>query len=312
VLRRSTPIFVAIAGLVVLAVASAASAAANTQPGASSSSLIAFDTRYSAEVSHIYTVRPDGSDLQQLTHSTQRGAWDPSFSPDGTHIAFARDGRNGSGIAIMGTDGTGPHRVRADTGHDDFAPAWTPDGTGIVFVRCSFSPGYPCRIARMAVDGTHLVELTHGYWHDGTGSFGSFPGELGPAVNDEDGQIAFSSDRGGYDGRLFVMDANGAGLHAITRPALGAGDPSWSQEGVWISLTGDPDVGTTFLAHPDGSDLHPIEVGVLFAMFGPTGRYLVGLQESSGSLVTFSAAGGPVTVIPGTAGATFSDWSFVP
>jgi Tol biopolymer transport system component len=302
-----------LAGIVVTSVfatAATASAAAG-DPAGDSSSVIVFDTRYSAEVSQIYAVHPDGSGMQQLTHSTRRGSWDPSFSPGGVHIAFVRDGAKGNVIVVMNSDGTDPQRVRADTGYDDYAPAFTPDGAAIVFVRCAHAPGYPCRIARMALDGTHLVQLTHGYWHDGTGPFGSFPGELGPSVNEEDGRISFGSDRGGYDTRLFVMDADGGNLHVVTKPAIEAGDPSWSKEGVWIAVTGDPELGSTFLLHPDGTDVHRIATGVLFATFGPTGRWLVGLQESTGSLVTFSADGGSMRSIPGTSGATFTDWAVV-
>ena len=297
-----------VVALIVLALPASASSRATV----ASSSLIAFDTRYSADVSQIYTIRPDGSDRHRLTNSSRRAAWDPAFSPDGSHIAFARDGSFGGVIAVMDTDGTGRYVLRADVGYDDYAPAWTSDGLGIVFVRCHQAPGYPCRIARMDLDGTHLVELTSGFWHDGTGPFGSFPGELGPAVSPVDGSIAFSSDRGGYDTRLFVMEADGGDRHAISKPAIEAGDPSWSPDGDWISVTGDPQVGTTFLLHPDGSGLHPVEPGALFAAFSPSGLRLVALQESSGKLATFSVGGGPMTVIPGTAGGTFSDWSYVP
>lgn len=309
-LRRARWSLACLVGIAVLSTVATASAQSGA-PSTDGSSMIAFDTRYSAEVSQIYTIHPDGSGLQQLTHARDRGSWDPSFSPQGVHIAFVRDGSNGSRIAVMNSDGSDAHRVRADAGHDDYAPAFTPDGDAIVFVRCEFAPGYPCRIARMGLDGTHLVELTQGLWHDGTGSFGSFPGELGPSVNDEDGQIAFGSDRGGYDSRLFVMDADGSNRHPITLGPLVAGDPSWSKEGVWIATTGDPESGATFLLHPDGSDLHRI-APALFATFGPTGRWLVGVQESTSSLVTFSTDGGPLTPIPGTSGATFTDWADQP
>ena len=304
---------VVLAATFVVAVIGLAPPASASSPTTAARSLIVFDTRYSgADVSQIYTIRSDGSDRHRLTNSSRRAAWDPAFSPDGSRIAFARDGRLGSVIAVIDTDGTGRYVVRADAGYDDYAPAWTSDGLGIIFVRCHQAPGYSCRIARMDLAGAQLVELTGGSWHDGTGPFGSFPGELGPAVSSVDGRIAFSSDRGGFDTRLFVMEADGGDLQVISKPAIEAGNPSWSPDGDWISVTGDPQVGTTFLLHPDGSGLHSVEPGALFAAFSPSGQRLVALQESSGKLATFSVGGGPMRVIPGTAGGTFSDWSYVP
>ena len=114
-------------GLLALSVPAAASPS-HSAPTARTKSLIAFDTRYSAAVSQIYTVHPDGSGRMQLTHANN-GAWDPTFSPDGSEIAFVRDGRAGSSIAVMNADGGGRHRVGTDTGHDNYAPTWTPDGT---------------------------------------------------------------------------------------------------------------------------------------------------------------------------------------
>jgi Tol biopolymer transport system component len=310
--QRRSKRFVLAAALASMVIGVAPAAASPMGHGRDrTSSLIVFDTRYGAEVSQIFTVHPDGGGLRQLTHSADRGAWDPAFSPDGRRIAFVLDGPTGSSLWLMRTDGSDRHRVRPDAGHDDFAPAWTPNGSQIVFARCHQSPGYPCRIARMDADGTNLVELTRGFWHDGTGSFGSFPGELGPTLSPDGGRIAFASDRGGFDDRVFVIDANGSHLRAVSRPDFGAGSPSWSPDGRWIAVTGDPVNGTTFRMHPDGSGLHAVEPGALFATFSPSGRRLVGLAEASGRLATFSARGGPMTEISGTDGGTFSDWEVV-
>ena len=151
----------------------------------------------------------------------------------------------------------------------------------------------------MDLSGAQLAELTSGSWHDGTGPFGCCAGELGPTVSPADGSIAFSTDRGGFDARLFVMQADGSGLHPITKPAIGAGDPSWSPDGDWISVTGDPFSERRSCCIPMAADVHSVEPGALFAAFSPSGLRLVGLQESSGKLVTFSIDGGPTTVIPG-------------
>src|SRR5262249_44601502 len=176
---------------------------------------------------------------RQLTRSTN-GAWDPTFSPDGSDIAYVRDGPNGSVIVLMHADGSERHRVGPDPGHDHYAPTWTPDGAQIVFVRCEQGPGYPCRIARMDADGSNIVELTNGRWHDGGGPFGQFLGETSPIVSPDGGSVAFTSDRGGFDGRMFVMGSDGSNLHAVTKPAIEAGASSWSPDGDWIAVTADP------------------------------------------------------------------------
>jgi Tol biopolymer transport system component len=62
-----------------------------------------------------FTIKPDGTDRQQLLN----GGADPAWSPDGTKIAF--DVVNPAGIKIMNTDGTGVTDIAAGTN-----PSWQP------------------------------------------------------------------------------------------------------------------------------------------------------------------------------------------
>ena len=76
----------------------------------------------------IYTVNGDGSNLTLVTHGI-----DPSWSPDGTRITFARWGGAFPGLYIANTDGSneqlvyGAQRIRS--------PKWSADGKFIVFVQ---------------------------------------------------------------------------------------------------------------------------------------------------------------------------------
>ena len=79
----------------------------------------------------IYTMRPDGSDLVQLTDDGV-GEHNASWSPDGASIAFAEGGEYDQDVFVMEADG---ENVRRLTGWEgiDILPVWSPDGDWIAF-----------------------------------------------------------------------------------------------------------------------------------------------------------------------------------
>ena len=86
---------------------SSASTTASAAPGSSSgnrsslSGRIAFDN-----FDDVWTVDVDGTDLTRLTHSPAPD-FDPSWSPDGTQIAFRSERSGEPEIWVMSADGTG-------------------------------------------------------------------------------------------------------------------------------------------------------------------------------------------------------------
>ena len=66
-----------------------------------------------------------------LTGSVGNSRW-PTWSPDGTRIAFASDRSGSWQIYVMNSDGTGATPV-TDTAGGNIQPAWSPDGHWIAF-----------------------------------------------------------------------------------------------------------------------------------------------------------------------------------
>ncbi|MGB7202253.1 MAG: carboxypeptidase regulatory-like domain-containing protein [Pyrinomonadaceae bacterium] len=56
---------------------------------------------------HIYTMKPDGTDITQLTFDIARNDQYPSFSPDGRKIVFSRNTSGQIGLWTMNADGSG-------------------------------------------------------------------------------------------------------------------------------------------------------------------------------------------------------------
>jgi TolB protein len=87
---------------------------------------------FGGEVSQIFVLEPDGT-RRQLTN-LKHGAHDPTWSPDGSQIAFASRSWKCSDadIFVMNSDGSGVRRL-IGTERNDSHPDWSPDGARVVF-----------------------------------------------------------------------------------------------------------------------------------------------------------------------------------
>ena len=75
----------------------------------------------------IYTVPLSGGEATALTQDI---AWNfqPTFSPDGTQIAFISDRGGADNLWVMDADGGNPRQVSQEQSNIVHNPAWSPDG----------------------------------------------------------------------------------------------------------------------------------------------------------------------------------------
>jgi Tol biopolymer transport system component len=149
----------------------------------------------------------------------------PSYSPDGTQIAFRGDldlaePSGDEEIYVMDADGT---NVRQLTSNADFdsAPSWSNDGEQILFERApagTFTPGIEAQekdVYVMRADGTHVRRLTDS------------PGlDEGAEFSPDATKIVFSSARDGQQ-ELYVMDADGTNPRRLTDNPARDESPDW-------------------------------------------------------------------------------------
>ena len=144
--------------------------------------------------------------LTKLQFSGPQSRERPTWSPDGTRIAFVCRWATGADLCIVNRDGTSLVRLTEDAQRDD-QPAWSPDGTRIAFTRypAGSTSDASAEIVLMDVATTQITPLTQG---------------LDPAWSPDGSKLVFA----GGDG-LFVIGANGANRTRLTAGAHRA--PAW-------------------------------------------------------------------------------------
>jgi TolB protein len=185
----------------------------------------AVDSINNPVVGDIYTVKPDGSDLKQVTSfgSNVIGAGWVAWSPDGGQLVFQLFNVNTfqGQLWLMNADGSNQHLLLNDPHFADASPSFSPDGSQTVFARC----GSNCAIFRVQADGSGLTAITH---------FSANPDvfDFSPAYSPDGKTIAFTSGfREGVIRAIYLVDADGANIRRLTPPGLEAWGPDWSPDG---------------------------------------------------------------------------------
>lgn len=234
----------------------------------------------------VWTINADGTDLTRITHSPGPD-FDPSWSPDGTQIAF-RSERNGvPEIWLMNADGSGQHRLAAG-----LSPAWSPDGSTIAF-------SGPNGLSLIGANGSHPRTLPH-----------SEGGEY-PSWSPDGTRIAFNSNLSG-DHVMYIARADGSKVVELTRAGEGW-QVAWSPDGRSILFTSHRDhtdnYTDVYVMRPDGSGVQRLTRNLAYTpAWSPDGQHIV---FSAPGLFTMNADGTEITALatPGVGETSLPDWT---
>jgi Tol biopolymer transport system component len=222
-----------------------------------------------------YDVHTADEDLDERRLTDEGASYNPTFSPDGSRIAFV-SGRDGGweeccgfdteSIYVMNADGSEQQRITM--GPHDGEPAWSPTGDRIAFVRGS---GANPSVWVMDADGTNEEELMKGERNIGQRS---------PAWSPDGEQIAFIRDRF-PSGRSELWTMNSDGSNALRLAGADEGirnldRDDWSSDGSSLAVDyhrkdWQPQVGILEL---EDLELRRLAVGVRGGTWTPDGEHL--------------------------------------
>lgn len=225
----------------------------SAQPPAAPKGRLAFTVRRGdrPEDNYIWIMNTDGSGAKEILKRSS----EPTFSPDGTKIAFYQWT---DGIFAANADGTNIKKILGESNSGFMS--WSNDGRWIAF---SVRPGRSGNIATDAIapDGTGRRPVVVGWspsWspddtqivfqtcREGTGCgiyrAPSAGGEAAPIITDDGGLAAFSPDgksilyQKDVDGakQMFLINSDGSGKKQLTAGAAMHVSGNWSPDGNFI------------------------------------------------------------------------------
>jgi Tol biopolymer transport system component len=212
---------------------------------------VLLSVRGEANTAEIVAIRPDGSEMRQLTRNGVMDT-DPDWSPDGTRIVYvsAQDSFPGApgrrpDIFVMNEDGSGQRRL-LQVPRAAWRPRWSPDGTRIAFE--SYDPAsLGFRVHIMNSDGSNVRIVP------------SAAGEnFFPQWSPDGTRLLFLSNRAPrHWWTMYTVNVDGTGERQLFGNEVCASNVNsirWSPDGSRIAYMCDAELGSIRTIRTDGTD----------------------------------------------------------
>ena len=157
----------------------------------------------------LWVMNPDGSNPRAIT---TKDDIDPTWSPDGSMIAFASNRQGQRQLFVANANGKKVDKV-TDLRQMGGRSSWSPDGTKLVFYR---GPEGNRDIYVINIDGSGLKRLTNG------------GDNLGPSWSPDGNWIAFTSFRDGNN-EIYIVRADGSRETRLTNSPTSDWQPRWGR-----------------------------------------------------------------------------------